>query len=562
MRQPRSNYGSDSVNFLNNIRLSHKLAFLVGVPVAGLAFFVGTAYTTVEKVRVQGPIYNQIILGKDLIADILPPPAYIVETHMEVLAMAGKSERADIERIAQRCKQLRSDYNTRIEVWAKSLDDGAMKTELLQASQEPAQAYFAALENEFIPALLAQNTEAASKVLNETLSPLFAAHRTAIDNVVKQSNEFASTNEAFAASTVSARSMILWTVASTIALATIALGWLISRSVSKPVLHLSQSVNDMATGKLSISTRLNTARRDELGTLAAGINNFTDKLASLIASTRDASNQVMQSSGMLQENAAKMADQMECQAARVREIASAMTEMSASAAEVAQQAGEASKAAENSRGMATEGGKTVAGTVDGMHAIEEAVNSGTQCVHTLGKRSEAIGQMIQIINDIADQTNLLALNAAIEAARAGEHGRGFAVVADEVRKLADRTQKATAEISQSISQIQSDTKAAVTAMDKGGIMVRDGVAKAGRAGNDLERIVTSAGNMTQMVNAIATAAAEQSSTTEEVSRSLEQISTASAETQKAAEQSASGIQQVAGKAGELKRLIDQCGLKV
>ena len=159
MRQPRSNYGSDSVNFLNNIRLSHKLAFLVGVPVAGLAFFVGTAYTTVEKVRVQGPIYNQIILGKDLIADILPPPAYIVETHMEVLAMAGKSERADIERIAQRCKQLRSDYNTRIEVWAKSLDDGAMKTELLQASQEPAQAYFAALENEFIPALLAHNTQ-------------------------------------------------------------------------------------------------------------------------------------------------------------------------------------------------------------------------------------------------------------------------------------------------------------------------------------------------------------------------------------------------------------------
>lgn len=550
------------MNLLNNIRLSKKLALLVGVPVVGLAFFAGTAFTTLNTVRVQGDLYNQIVQGKDLIADILPPPAYIVETHMEVFAMAREQHREDIERLAQRCKQLRSDYNTRIDVWAKSLPEGEMKTELLQASQEPAQTYFSTLENEYIPALLAEKHDDAADVLENKLVPLFAKHREAIDKVVKHATEYATTNEKNAAEVTQARTVLLWSVAGTLSLATIALGWLIARNVSRPVMSMNNAVNDMATGKLSLSTRLDASRKDELGTLAIGINNFTDKLASLIASTRDASTQVMQSSGMLQENAAKMADQMESQAARVREIASAMTEMSASAAEVAQQAGEASKAAEGSRSMATEGGKTVAATVDGMHAIEQAVESGTQCVHTLGKRSEAIGQMIQIINDIADQTNLLALNAAIEAARAGEHGRGFAVVADEVRKLADRTQKATAEISQSISQIQNDTKAAVTAMDKGGMQVREGVAKAGQAGNDLQRIVSSAGNMTQMVNAIATAAAEQSSTTEEVSRSLEQISSATGETQKAAEESAAGIQQVASKATELKRLIEECGLKV
>lgn len=550
------------MNLLNNIRLSKKLALLVGVPVVGLAFFAGTTFTTLEKVRVQGDLYNEIVQGKDLIADILPPPAYIVETHMEVFAMAREEHREDIERLAQRCKQLRNDYNTRIDVWAKSLPDGEMKTELLQGAQEPAQTYFSTLENEYVPALLAEKQDDAAAVLEGKLIPLFAKHREAIDKVVKHATEYAASNEKNAVAVTEARTILLWSVAGAMSLATIALGWLIARNVSKPVLNMNNAVNDMATGRLSLSTRLDAARKDELGTLASGINNFTDKLASLIANTRDASSQVMQSSGMLQENAAKMADQMETQAARVREIASAMTEMSASASEVAQQAGEASKAAEGSRSMATEGGKTVAATVDGMHAIEQAVEAGTQCVHTLGKRSEAIGQMIQIINDIADQTNLLALNAAIEAARAGEHGRGFAVVADEVRKLADRTQKATAEISQSISQIQNDTKAAVEAMDKGGMQVREGVAKAGKAGNDLQRIVSSAGNMTQMVNAIATAAAEQSSTTEEVSRSLEQISTASGETQKAAEESAAGIQQVASKATELKRLIEECGLKV
>jgi methyl-accepting chemotaxis protein len=286
------------------------------------------------------------------------------------------------------------------------------------------------------------------------------------------------------------------------------------------------------------------------------------KLEQLIASTRDAAAQVSTGAGALEQISNATAGSVEQAASRCREVASAMKEMSASASEVAQQAQEASKAAEESRQVASAGGQTVDTSIQGMRRIQESVTRSSQCVDELGQRSEDIGRMIQIINDIADQTNLLALNAAIEAARAGEHGRGFAVVADEVRKLADRTQKATAEIAQSITLIQDQTKEAVHAMQDGGQQVRAGAELSAKAGEDLQRIVKSAGNVTSMVGTIATAAAEQSSTTEQVSRALEEIARVTGDTQQGTRDSLEAIQTLNAKAEQLAKLIRECGLKV
>jgi methyl-accepting chemotaxis protein len=409
--------------------------------------------------------------------------------------------------------------------------------------------------------MLAGESDHARELLTSTLEPLFNTHREAVTRVVDQANSKFGADEQVARETLAARNTTLWTVVGIAGLGSVLLGWLIARGVTRPIAHMVGTMGDIATGRKELSVRLDESRKDELGALAKGVNGFTSKLAQMIRSAGDASREVKSSAGALQEIASSTSTRIDQQSARVREVASAMTEMSASASEVAQQASEASKTAEDSRRVAGAGGKAVDDTIKGMQGIQQAMTRSSTCVHTLGERGQAIGQMIQIINDIADQTNLLALNAAIEAARAGEHGRGFAVVADEVRKLADRTTKATGEISQSIKQIQEETLQAVESMDAGAKEVRAGSELAAKAGEDLDRIVKSAASVTSLIGTIATAAAEQSSTTEHISRALDEISNVTEQTQQSTRESLDAIEQLSGRATQLERVITECGLK-
>ncbi|MFO0492942.1 MAG: methyl-accepting chemotaxis protein, partial [bacterium] len=204
---------------------------------------------------------------------------------------------------------------------------------------------------------------------------------------------------------------------------------------------------------------------------------------------------------------------------------------------------------------AHDGGEVVQQTVIEMKGIAQQVNESAGAVSSLGKKSEQIGQIIGVINDIADQTNLLALNAAIEAARAGEHGRGFAVVADEVRKLAERTQKATEEVAQSIREIQTETTTAVSKMQAGTTKVTAGVELAASAGSALSKITASSQNLRAMVQSIAAAAEEQSAASGEIAKNVERINAVTRESTQGATQSASAASQLSAQAETLQQLV-------
>ena len=186
-------------------------------------------------------------------------------------------------------------------------------------------------------------------------------------------------------------------------------------------------------------------------------------------------------------------------------------------------------------------------TIKGMNRISEVVQNSAEIVQQLGRSSGHIGEIVQVIDDIADQTNLLALNAAIEAARAGEQGRGFAVVADEVRKLAERTTKATKEIALMIIQIQKDTQSAVVSMEKGTKEVESGRKLADKAGESLKEIIAGAQSVVDIISQVAAASEEQSATSEQISKSIEAISSVT-------QQSTEGVQQVAKATEDLSRL--------
>lgn len=196
-----------------------------------------------------------------------------------------------------------------------------------------------------------------------------------------------------------------------------------------------------------------------------------------------------------------------------------------------------------------------------MRAIADSVSSTAKKVEELGKSSDQIGRIVGVINDIADQTNLLALNAAIEAARAGEQGRGFAVVADEVRKLAERTTIATKEIAEMIRSVQQETRTAVAAMEQGTKDVQDGVNTTARAGDSLKQIIQMSEEVGEMITHIATAATEQSTATEEIHKSMDQIAILVKESAVGAQQSAQACQDLSGLALDLQKLVSKFRLE-
>ncbi len=280
--------------------------------------------------------------------------------------------------------------------------------------------------------------------------------------------------------------------------------------------------------------------QDHINNLGESMGNLVWEVSDAIASTASASEEITASTAEIANGSHELSQQ-------TTEVASAVEEMTKTILETTKNIIHATNVSKGYGNIATEGGKAVNETIQGMNRIYEVVRKSSDTVQQLGKSSEQIGEIIQVIDDIADQTNLLALNAAIEAARAGEQGRGFAVVADEVRKLAERTTKATKEIATMIKQIQKDTEGAVVSMEEGTKEVEKGKQLADKAGESLKQIISGASEVVDIITQVAAASEEQSAASEQISKNIEMISNVT-------QQSTSGVQHIAKASEDLNRL--------
>jgi methyl-accepting chemotaxis protein len=290
--------------------------------------------------------------------------------------------------------------------------------------------------------------------------------------------------------------------------------------VTRKINDFVAKITDLSQGDCDLTKRLEISGNDELSEANRQFNHFVETLDTLISQTARTAVDVAASAGSIQTYSQNMTNGVENAAAQAASVATAIEEMSATSGDIAQNCSMAAESSQHSNILATEGATVIQATVDGMTRIAERVKRTATVIESLGSRSDQIGAIVGTIEDIADQTNLLALNAAIEAARAGEQGRGFAVVADEVRALAERTTRATREIGEMIKAIQKETKIAVTTMEEGVAEVARGTEEAARSGEALQGILDQIREVTQQINQIATAAEEQTATTSEISSNL------------------------------------------
>jgi len=536
---------------LSNIKLGPKLisSFLT---VALIATAIGIfGFFQIHKIsNADSVLYEK---GLDPIKSIANISSDFQRIRVNTRSIVLENDPKEIERFEARIKDFRSKIDIAMTELEKHLPDTEAK-KLFEVFNESRKAYSPHLVQ--ILALAQANKDAeAIEYMKGAALKTERAEIQAIDNLIiylgKSGKAIADQNAVTAA-----RSGLIMICAAVLgSIIAFVLGLIISRSISIPINTLAGLARQVAEGDL----RVNFAYRsgDEVGALSEAFRTMTENLRNTISRVSETSSQVASAANQLNSTAEQIATGAEEVAAQSATVATAGEEMSATSGDIAQNCQMAAEGAQRASQAAYSGAEVVAKSVKVMGQIAEKVQESAKTVESLGARSDQIGAIIGTIEDIADQTNLLALNAAIEAARAGEQGRGFAVVADEVRALAERTTRATREIGEMIKAIQNETKGAVAAMEQGVSQVEAGTVEAEKSGQALQEILQQVNDVAMQVNQIATAAEEQTATTSEISSNMHQITEVVQQTSRGAHESATAAMQLNGNAEELQRLVRQ-----
>ncbi len=350
-------------------KIKLKLSLLIGGFVMGHVGFGALAYNTLQTVKVNGPYYHQIVQGKDVIADILPPPEYIIEAYLVVLQMIHPEVKPEMDDLLRRSKSLRKDYEDRHEFWGKDLPEGKLKDTLVTTSYESAIEFFNVRDNQYIPAILRGDYNKAMVLLDGPLKSKYIEHRAAIDQVVKMAAERIRNDERQAAAVIKGRTRFLLSLGIAIVTVSCVVGFWLSSSIAS---RLNETINVLST------------------------------TSAQIASTAEE-----------QERAAMQ------QSTAVHETTTTMDELDASFRETSQMMESAADAASQAMRVSDEGNRTVLKTLDGMSSLKNKVRAISDQILTLSEQTSQIGSITNLVSDLANQTNMLALNAAVEAARAG-----------------------------------------------------------------------------------------------------------------------------------------------
>jgi methyl-accepting chemotaxis protein WspA len=520
-----------------DISIKSKLYGLAILSVVGLAAVLGLAHYVITTYLVGGSAYERIALVKELKGEQSPPtiflgPSYIILREVRSVT----TDPSELQRLIDRYHQREALFQDRYRYWVRNLPDNEVKRYLEGPVYQPTVEYFRLAREDYLPVIGkddAVSRQKAAKVLNEMISPLFNQHWRASEEFTKMVEQYTREQEeqTIAQTRSWQRAMLMVSLASVAGIG--AMGLVMARSIVRSTQLLIDRVNEMAGGASDLTARVGIRSNDELGQLAKAINAMIAKIQSIVQHVRQTSVQVLSTASQMAATAKHQETTVQGLGSSTTQIAAAVREISATGKQLAGTMADVNERANEVAKLATTGRSGLARMEGNMKQLVEATDSIASKLATIREKAENINMVVTTITKVADQTNLLSINAAIEAEKAGEYGRGFLVVAREIRRLADQTAVATLDIENIIRQMQDAVSAGVMEMDKFSGEVRAGVKTVHEISGQTGQIIEEVKGLSNQFQSVAEGMSNQSLGAQQINETMGQVASGAQQSQAA-----------------------------
>jgi methyl-accepting chemotaxis protein WspA len=460
-----------------DITIRSKLYGLVIFSTLGLAVVLGLAGWLLYMYRVNGPVYERLAARKGALSELEPATMFIFQSDLILDVLQSETDADEAKRLTERFHRLEAVYNERRDYWLQHLYEGPTKKGIAGPVHEPAAEFYRVANQEYLPLIAKGDRPAAARVYKETLQPLFDKHRQAVEQTIKEAEARTAEEE----DEVRAQLRFWLTVMVVVGLLVLAgvgtLGWLTARGVIRSSRLLLRRVHELAGGGGDLTARIPVEGRDEPGQVAEGINALLGKIQAVVQRVREASLQLLATASEIAATAREQGGTVQGLSSATAQVAAAVQEISATSKELSGTMDEVKGRADQAAALATAGQSHLGDMESAIHQLIDATASIAAKLAVIREKADGINMVVTTITKVADQTNLLSINAAIEAEKAGEYGRGFLVVAREIRRLADQTAVATLDIETMVRQMQDAVSAGVMQVDKFSGEVRTGAGR-------------------------------------------------------------------------------------
>lgn len=462
---------------LNSFSIRQKITGLTIVTVIGFGIISLIFGILFSELRVNGPTYKRVLLTKEIVADIAPPYQAISENFLLVMQADAANNERELDDAISRFQKVKALYEERHTKWQKELPDGPLKKALVNDSYKIATNFFEVTEREFFPSLKGKKKDEARKILSDKLTPIFESHRRIVENILEMCEDLTKKEEESAHSWSVLASWIGGLSSVAVLAVTFGLGWFLSKNIHNSTEKILSRVKEMASGSGDLTARVVIDSKDEMGELGESINQLIAKIQTVVGKVRESSVQLLSTAAEINSTAKQQEDTVGQLGDSTAQIASAVREISATSVDLSGTMSEVNGRADHAANLALAGRARLADTENAMGALVEATSAVSAKLSMIREKADDINVVVTTITKVADQTNLLSINAAIEAEKAGEAGRGFLVVAREIRRLADQTAVATLDIENMVRHMQDAVSAGVRQMEQFNESVRAGVSR-------------------------------------------------------------------------------------